>query len=61
MKNDGCNRGTIHFVQTFSQHIDLVVAVPTQDMSSDNSVEVTESEGDGEVKEVTPRSLGIKN
>ena len=41
MKNGGCNRGTIHFVQTLSRHIDLVVAVPTQDMSSDHSVGVT--------------------
>ena len=36
MKNDGCNRGTIHFVKALSQHIDPVVPIPTQDKSSDD-------------------------
>ena len=63
MKNDGCNRETIHFVKTLSQHLDPVVPIPTQDTSSDDSVEITnvlqKTEGDDEVQEVKPRSSGI--
>ena len=56
IKNYGCNRETIHFVKILSQHIDPVVPIPTQDTSSDDSVEITnvlqETEGDNEVQEV---------
>ena len=58
MKNDGCNRKTVYFVQTqtLSQHIDLVAPIRTQDTSSDDSVEITkvlqETEGDDEAQEV---------
>ena len=41
MKNYVCNRETVYFVKTLSQHIDPVVPIPTQDMSSDDSAEIT--------------------
>ena len=63
MKNDGCKRETVYFVKTLSQHIDPVVPIPTQDTSSDDSVEITnvlqETEGDDELQEVKPRSSCI--
>ena len=63
MKTDGCNRETVYFVKTLSQHIDPAVPIPTQDMSSDDSVEITnvlqETEGDDEVQEVKPGSSCI--
>ena len=63
MKNDGCNRETIHFVKTLSQYIDPVVPIPTQDASSDDSVEIKnvlqETKGNDKVQEVKPRSSGI--
>ena len=53
----------IFHVKTLSQHIDPVVPIPTQDTSSDDSVEITnvfqEIEGDEEAQEVKPRSSGI--
>ena len=59
-KNDDCNRETVYFVKTLSQYIDPVVPIPTQDTSSDDSVEITnvlqEAEGDQEVQEVKPHS-----
>ena len=61
MKNDGCNRKTVYFVQTqtLSQHIDLVVPICTQGTSSDDAVETTnvlqETEVDDEAQEVKPR------
>ena len=58
--NDDCNRETVYFVKTLSQYIDPVVPIPTQDTSSDDSVEITnvlqEAEGDQEVQEVKPHS-----
>ena len=63
VKNDGCNRETIHFVQTLSQHIGPVLLMPTQDTSSDDSVEIAnvlqETEHDNEVQEVKPHGSGI--
>ena len=63
MKNDGCNRETVYFVKTVSQHIDPVVPIPTQDTSSDDSVEITnvlqETEDDDVVQEVKPCSSCI--
>ena len=41
MKNYVCNRETVYFVKTLSQYIDPVVPIPTQDMSSDDSAEIT--------------------
>ena len=41
MKNYVCNRETVYFVKTLSQHIDPVVPIPTQDVSSDDSAEIT--------------------
>ena len=39
-KNDGCNRETVYFVKTLSQHIDPVVPIPTQDTLSGDSAEL---------------------
>ena len=54
---------TIYFVKTLSQHIGAVVPIPTQDRSTDDSVEITnvlqETEGDDKVQEVISRSSGI--
>ena len=62
-KNESCNRETVYFVKTLSQHIDSVVPNHTQDLSSDDSVEITnvlqETEGDDEVQEVKPCSACI--
>ena len=41
MKNNGCNKETIHFVKTLSWHIDLAVLMPTKDTSLDDSAETT--------------------
>ena len=54
MKNNGCNKETIHFVKTLSWHIDLIVLIPTKDASLDDSAETTnvlqETEGDDQVQ-----------
>ena len=63
MKNHGCDRETIHFVKTMSQHIDLVAPIPTQDTLLHDSVEITsvlpETEGDGKVQQVKPHRSDI--
>ena len=63
VKNDGCSRETIHFVQTLSQYIGPVLLMPTQDTSSDDSVETAnvlqDIEHDNELQEVKPHGSGI--
>ena len=41
MKNHGCDRETIHFVKTMSQHIDLVAPIPTAPMARYNKLNHT--------------------
>ena len=63
MKNYGCHRETLHYVKTLSQQINPVVPIPTQDTSSDGSVEIInvlqENEGDDEVQQAESRSSSI--